>query len=67
LRALHLYQSWCEDGAEPYSKKAMQLYNFLEGTLVNQELPKGFTRQAASLMNIEKGLEKLSTKQLVHA
>ena len=42
LRALHYFQSWSEDVKAPYVRKAMEFYNLLESTLVNQNLPKQF-------------------------
>ena len=35
FRALHYFQAWAEDYSAPYSTKAMEFYNQLEGTLVN--------------------------------
>ena len=42
LRALHYFQSWSEDIRAAYAQPAMEFYNLLESTLVNQNLPKQF-------------------------
>ena len=40
FRALHYFQSWAEDIKAVYSNRALRFYEQLEGTLVNQNLPK---------------------------
>ena len=42
FRALHHFQAWSEDAGASYADQAMDLYNQLEGTLVNQNLPKHY-------------------------
>lgn len=42
FRALHHFQAWSEDDKAEYCNSAMDLYNQLEGTLVNQNLPKHY-------------------------
>ena len=42
FRALHFFQAWAEDEKASYATQAMDFYNQLEGTLVNQNLPKHY-------------------------
>ena len=42
FRALHFFQAWAEDESAEYATIAMDFYNQLEGTLVNQNLPKHY-------------------------
>mmetsp|Transcript_35732 Transcript_35732/g.47016 ORF Transcript_35732/g.47016 Transcript_35732/m.47016 type:complete len:90 (+) Transcript_35732:452-721(+) len=50
LRALHYFQSWSEDNRAVYATKAMEFYNLLESTLVNQNLPKQFQTNTKSMI-----------------
>lgn len=44
FRALHFFQSWAEDQRADYSNRALRFYEQLEGTLVNQNLPKHYQK-----------------------
>jgi len=43
LKALLWYQSWSEDIHMGYCKKAMEMYNILEGAIVNGQMPQKYT------------------------
>ena len=43
MKALLWFQSWSEDAGMAYCQKAMEMYNILEGAIVNGQMPQKYT------------------------
>jgi len=48
LKALLWFQAWSEDQNMPYSPKAMDMYNLLEGAIVNGQMPQKYALELLS-------------------
>ena len=54
LKALHWFQSWCEDDNMPYQQNAMDMYDVLEQVIVNDKLPSKYVQHLIPKAEFEK-------------
>ena len=63
LKALQMYQGWSEDLGMQYCGKAMDMYNTLEGVVVNSQLPPKYQMNLVLKEEFEQTVEKESYKE----
>lgn len=54
LKALLWFQSWCEDDGMPYQQFAMEMFNLIENTIVNSQLPSSHEPKLIKKKDFEK-------------
>lgn len=60
MKTLLLYQSWSEDFRMPYSEKAQDMYNLVEGVIVNSDMPGKYEMKLVKKVDVEREADENS-------